>query len=207
MKSYLNYQRFWRLARVAVIAILLCAGVGVNARAAQTVRIRISTTLGTITAILYADQAPVTVHNFLRYVDEGAFAGGAFVRTVRSNNQPRSAVKIAVIQALESETYQSREFAPIPLETTSETGLHHLDGTLSMAREAGVPKSATASFFICVGNQPSLDYGGKRNPDGQGFAAFGKVVEGMDVVRAIQRGHAEAQRLHPPIEILRIERL
>ena len=73
-----------------------------------------------------------------------------------------------------------RQFPPIPMETTEQTKLSHLDGTIAMARNT--PASATCSFFICINDQPSLNYGGKRNPDGQGFAAFGKVTSGMDVV-------------------------
>ncbi len=88
---------------------------------------------------------------------------------------------------------------PIKLETTKQTGLHHLNGTLSMARDK--PNSATSEFFICIGNQPSLDYGGKRNPDGQGFAAFGRVIKGMDVVKEIQEQPSEHQVLKPQIKI------
>jgi peptidyl-prolyl cis-trans isomerase A (cyclophilin A) len=87
----------------------------------------------------------------------------------------------------------------VPLERTSVTGLRHLDGTLSMARDG--PDTATSDFFICIGDQPSLDFGGKRNPDGQGFAAFGHVVGGMDVVRRIQAAPADGQSLTPPVRI------
>ena len=80
------------------------------------------------------------------------------------------------------------------------TGLRHLDGTLSMARDG--PDTATGDFFICIGDQPELDFGGRRHPDGQGFAAFGRVVRGMDVVRAIQAAPADAQHLTPPVRIL-----
>ena len=99
----------------------------------------------------------------------------------------------------------AREQKPIELERTSVTGLRHIDGTLSMAR--GGPDSATSSFFICIGNQPALDFGGHRNLDGQGFAAFGRVTRGMDVVRKIQASAAEAQRLTPPVTITRIVRI
>ena len=95
-------------------------------------------------------------------------------------------------------------FAPIPLERTSETGILHTDGAISMAR--GGPDTATHSFFICIGDQPSLDFGGMRNPDGQGFAAFGRVVTGMDVVRAIHEAPYEAQQLTPPVRIVRVYR-
>ena len=96
-------------------------------------------------------------------------------------------------------------FAAIPLERTRDTGLKHVDGTISMARFT--PDSAQHSFFICIGDQPELDFGGKRNPDGQGFAAFGKVTKGMDIVRKIQMSPADGQTLKPPIRIQRIIRL
>jgi peptidyl-prolyl cis-trans isomerase A (cyclophilin A) len=97
-----------------------------------------------------------------------------------------------------------RDFPPIPLERTSLTKLKHLDGAISMARDG--PNTATSDFFICIGDQPSLDYGGKRNPDGQGFAAFGRVVLGMEVVRRIHRSPATGQKLEPPIRIQDIVR-
>ena len=96
------------------------------------------------------------------------------------------------------------EFAPIALERTKETGVWHVDGAVSMAR--GQPDSARASFFICIGEQPELDFGGARNPDGQGFAAFGRVVRGMDVVRKIQRSSKKEQQLTPAIRIVRVTR-
>ena len=76
-------------------------------------------------------------------------------------------------------------------ETTRETGLRHLDGVISMARMG--PGTANTEIFICIGDQPELDFGGKRNPDGQGFGAFGRVVEGMEVVRRIQAKEADGQ--------------
>ena len=93
---------------------------------------------------------------------------------------------------------------PIPLERTRDTGLRHVDGAVSMARSG--PDTAQDQFVICIGDQPELDFGGKRNPDGQGFAAFGKVVRGMEVVRKIQASPAQGERLTPPIKILRIVR-
>ena len=72
-----------------------------------------------------------------------------------------------------------------------------------MARST--PDTAQESFFICVGDQPELDFGGKRNPDGQGFAAFGKVSSGMEVVKKINQANAEGQALMPPILILEME--
>jgi peptidyl-prolyl cis-trans isomerase A (cyclophilin A) len=171
---------------------------------------------GEIEIELYPDKAPVTVANFLRYVDEGIFehqegaqngsAGATFYRVVRPDNQPGHPVPIEVIQGgLTIEDYDPRRLAPIRHESTAETGLKHLDGTFSMARNA--PGSASSEFFICVGDQPELDFGGHRNPDGQGFAAFGQVVRGMDVVRAIQKLPDDNQMLVDPVEIHDIRRI
>lgn len=174
--------------------------------AAPPVRVRIETEMGDIVAELYPDRAPVTVANFLRYVQGGHYRGGSFYRTVRDDNQPDAAFPIGVIQAGIHPWRQDLDPYPaIPLERTRDTGLHHVDGTLSMARDG--PDTATWSFFICIGDQPELDFGGRRNPDGQGFAAFGRVVEGMDVVRRIQAAPAEGQALMPPIRIVDVVRL
>ena len=112
-------------------------------------------------------------------------------------------MKIEVIQAGPAPGLKSN--APIALERTSDTGIRHVDGVVSMAR--GGPDTATRDFFICIGDQPELDFGGKRNPDGQGFAAFGRVLSGMEIVRKIQALPAEKQALTPPVAILSIERL
>ena len=114
-------------------------------------------------------------------------------------------VRIAVIQAKADPAKEDEEYPPIPLERTRDTGLRHLDGTISMARLG--PDTATQSFFNCVGDQPELDFGGRRNPDGQGFAAFGQVVEGMEVVRAIHALPTEGQRLNPSVPIQRAVRV
>ena len=162
----------------------------------------IKTTLGEITLELYPKQAPITVANFERYIRENRFSGASFYRTVTLQNQPHNKVKIQVIQGGLFNDNDPKMLPPIPLETTAKTGLHHLNGTISMARDK--PNSATSEFFICIGDQPSLDYGGKRNPDGQGFAAFGRVIKGMDVVRKIQMQPTVGQGLKPHIKITKI---
>jgi peptidyl-prolyl cis-trans isomerase A (cyclophilin A) len=111
-------------------------------------------------------------------------------------------VKIQVIQAVVHPWKERNSFPSIPLERTSITGIRHVDGAISMGRAE--PNSATSSFFICIGDQPELDFGGKRNPDGQGFAAFGRVTQGMDVVRRIQKSPAEGQALVPLVRIFSI---
>lgn len=169
------------------------------------VQVEIRTELGSILVELYPEKAPGTVANFLQYVDKGFYSGGSFHRTVHADNQPNDSVRIAVIQGDIPRDYRGQGSGPIELERTNVTGLKHLDGTISMAR--GGPDTATSSFFICIGDQPSLDFGGNRNLDGQGFAAFGLVLEGMEVVRVINRSGAEGQSLDPPIGILEIRRM
>jgi peptidyl-prolyl cis-trans isomerase A (cyclophilin A) len=159
--------------------------------------------MGNIKVEVYPDKAPITAGNFLRYIDAGLYNGTTFFRTVTMQNQPNDTVKIEVIQG--GQVPKEKEYEPISLERTTLTGLKHIDGVISMGRFK--PDSAKSSFFFCIGDQPELDFGGKRNPDGQGFAAFGMVLEGMDVVRMIQVEPHEGQRLTPPIEITKIKRL
>ena len=137
--------------------------------------------------------------------EEGFYTDGEFFRTVTATNQPDDTIRIAVIQGGAKSEREDEEHAPIPLERTRDTGLRHRDATVSMARLG--PDTATQSFFICVGDQPELDFGGKRNPDGQGFGAFGTVVEGMDLVRRIHASAADRQKLDPPIPIRRAVRV
>jgi peptidyl-prolyl cis-trans isomerase A (cyclophilin A) len=168
------------------------------------VHVVMRTDLGEIEMEIDTAHAPATAGNFLKYVDGGLYDGGLFHRTVRPDNQREKPVKIAVIQGAANPSRRSAFLPPIPLERTNTTGLAHKDGTVSMARDA--PDTATDEFFICVGDQPELDFGGKRNPDGQGFAAFGRVVRGMDVVRRIQESPANVETLRPPIKIVQLRR-
>ena len=194
-----------RTVIVAAAAIAVIAVIG-QAAAQGPVRVLVQTELGDIVLEVDAAHAPRTAANFLRYLDAGHYDGGSFHRTVKMDNQPDSAVKIEVIQAGVNADRTKDGFPPIAIERTSETGLRHTDGAISMARNQ--PDSATSGWFICINDQPSLDFGGARNPDGQGFAAFGRVVQGMDVVRKIQRApNTDAQRLTPPITILKAMRL
>jgi len=171
----------------------------------STATITILTELGDIQAVLYLKQAPVTCANFLDYVDWIGERGGTFYRTVTPDNQPDKKVKIEVIQGgFNLDKVDSSDIQPVPLERTSKTGLSHKNGTLSMARDD--PDSGSTEFFICIGDQPELDFGGKRNPDGQGFAAFGRVTSGMDIVKKIQESPSEGQVLTPPVRIIKIIR-
>lgn len=197
------------LRRAVAVAGVVAASTLVTDRpvAAQPAAVRVvfETTQGKITIAVDTARAPITSRNFLRYVDGHFYDGGHFFRTVREDNQATDPAHIAVVQAAADPARLHEQFPPIPLERTTTTGLHHLNGTVSMARN--VPNSATSSFFICIGDQPALDFGGARNRDGQGFAAFGRVVEGMTVVRAMWRAHANGQALTPPIAIVRAYRV
>jgi peptidyl-prolyl cis-trans isomerase A (cyclophilin A) len=177
---------------------------------ARPVTVILETELGRITLEVDVAHAPVTSANFLRYVDGSFYDGGQFIRAVRQDNTVRHDIEIHGIQAGSNPARDKELFAPIPLERTTVTGLKHLDGTISMAR--GEPNSATSSFWIAIGDQLSLDFGGKRNPDGQGFATFGRVIGGMDVVKKIQAAHTgsegdfRTETLQPAIRILRAHR-
>jgi peptidyl-prolyl cis-trans isomerase A (cyclophilin A) len=194
----------------------------------QPVTVVVTTRIGEIALAVDPASAPVTAANFLRYVDAGFYDGGRFHRTVTPENNananlkaekigagiapdadrsnlPNDAIAIEVIQGGIDPARQDELDNPIPLERTRDTGLRHVDGAISMARLT--PDSAVSDFFICIGDQPELDYGGRRNPDGQGFAAFGRVTRGMEVVRAIQRSPADGQSLDPPVGIISIVRM
>ncbi len=188
--------------RIYQIPFLLAVLFSFNCRTANP-RVNIATELGDIIIELYPEKAPLTVANFLRYVDEDLFRGARFYRTVTLDNQPDNDVNIEVIQGgLFTEDYI---LPPLAHETTLMTGLKHLDGTVSMARLE--PGTASSEIFICIGDQPALDYGGQRNPDGQGFAAFARVISGMEVVRRIQALPASGQYLEPHLTIRSITRM
>ena len=205
-----NRLRGRRSVAVLTVGVLACATTALDAialpQSPTLVRVLIETELGEIEVELDAANAPVTTANFLRYLDAGRYDGGGFNRSVRLDNQVRDDVLIEVIQAGPNPEFRRQGFPPIELERTRDTGLKHADCTLSMAR--GGPDTASSSFFICIGDQPSLDFGGDRNADGQGFAAFGRVVRGMDVVLKIhQAPTAERENLTPSIVIVRMSRI
>lgn len=199
-------QRFDR----RVVLVALAAAPLAAASPDREARVRMVTEKGTIVIALYPDRAPITVANFLAYADKGLMDGAAFYRTVSPKNDNNPAT-ISVIQG--GLARDDSPLPPIAHETTKVTGLSHKDGVISMARDT--PGSATSEFFICLGDNPSLDYGGARNKDGRGFAAFGRVVEGMDVVRAIHDAptvrnaddpYMKGQIIEKPIKILKLSR-
>ena len=154
---------------------------------------------------LDATRAPATVANFLKYVDAGFYNGGSFHRTVRPAIRPDEKLPDPGGPGRhQSGAAAQIDSRPIALERTKDTGVWHVEGAISMARTG--PDTAQSDFFICLEDLPSLDYGGLRNPDGEGFAAFGRVVRGLDVARKIQVAPADAQRLTPSIRIIKIAR-
>lgn len=169
---------------------------------AQNPVIQMETELGMIEIEIFIKQAPITAQNFLRYVNEGRLDSSSFYRVVRNDNQDKNPTKIQVIQGGLFDDFHPKMLAPIRHESTKETGLQHLRGTISMARNE--PGSATSEFFICMADEPELDFGGARNADGAGFAAFGKVIEGMEIAGQIHQSPANDQYLNPHIKIWKV---
>ena len=180
----------------AALALSACA---TTADGADKPRVVLDTEAGQMVLELELERAPLTVCNFLSYVTDGDYEAGSFFRTVVSvtNANPNP---IDVIQAATPRGSDDDLRPPIPLERTRDTGLSHTAGAVSMARDG--PDTATSSFFIVTRDTPSLDFGGGRNPDRQGFAVFGRLVEGLDVARRIQMSPADAEeQLTPPVLI------
>ena len=192
-----------------VTMLVLCAGTLLATatssqgapRTAAPVDVAIQTSLGTIVVRLDPAHAPRTTANFLHYVDTGTYNGTTFYRTVSKANEPAS--RIEVIQGGLNPQAANPSIRPIALEPTNKTGLHNTDGAISMARTSD-PNSGSTEFFLCVGDNRFLDAGG---PTGPGYAAFGKVVRGADIVRKIQRAHANGEALAPAIRIVKMSRV
>ena len=190
-------------ARAGILLFLLiitgCAQTKYNQPA-----IKIETNFGDIIIELYPQKAPITVKAFLSFVDSGLYKNSSFYRVLKAEDQPSSSFKTDLIQGgLWQVDYKKQlSLKGIPLETTRETGLHHVDGAVSLARTTA--DSGNSEFFICIGDQPAYDYGGKANADGLGYAVFGKVVKGMDVVRQIQSQPDNATTFTPPLLIKNI---
>ena len=181
---------------------MLAVGLGATAAhaAPATTDVAIRTSAGTIVVRLDAAHAPGTVRNFLHYVDTHAYDNTTFYRTVRRATEPQASIE--VIQGGLNPQTVNPKIHPIPLEPTSKTGLRNVDGTIAMARTAD-PNSATTEFFIDIGDDRFLDAGG---PLGPGYAAFGKVIRGMDIVHKIHTASANGESLTPPVRIISVAR-
>jgi peptidyl-prolyl cis-trans isomerase A (cyclophilin A) len=191
-----------RIFSILAGVALLCMACGGGSSPDHVV---IQTRLGDIEVQLFPDKAPLTTAAFLRYVDSGYYERAAFYRILSRDNQPTGANAAELIQGGAYLNAGKRgALQGTPHEPTSITGLLHTHGTISMARQA--PGTATTEFFICIGDNPGFDHGGAGNADGEGYAAFGQVVKGMDVVLRIYRRPEVDQRFEPPIAIMGIHR-
>ncbi len=183
----------------AALGLTSCA---TTAAGQDAPRVVIETDAGRMVVELNLARAPLSTCNFLSYVTDGDYDGGRFFRTVVRAANTANPHPIDVIQAATPRGDDDDLRPPVTLERTRDTGLSHVAGAISMARDG--PDTATSSFFIVTQDTPALDFGGGRNPDGQGFAAFGRVVEGLDVARRIQMSPANSEeRLTPPVAIRR----
>lgn len=188
------------LAVLALAAAGCATSPSTPAGSAPSPVVRVETDAGVMTVALALEHAPLTVCNFLTYVRAGDYDGGAFFRTVVAATNTSNPNPIDVIQAASNRGVEDTARPPVRLERTRDTGLNHRAGVISMARDG--PDTATSSFFIVTQDTPSLDFGGARNPDGQGFAAFGRLIDGLDVARRIQVSPADSEeKLTPPVAI------
>lgn len=195
---------------IGLLPLTLLSQASIFAAHHLNVTIVISTSEGDIEIELFMEQAPITAGNFLKLVEGEHLDGGSFYRVVTYENDNGNP-KIEVIQGGLGDAASA--FEPIDHETTEQTEILHKDGVISMAR--GDVGTASSEFFICIGDQPGLDHGNSRNADLQGFAAFGKVVKGMDVVRRINglpagalgdSDYATGQILEEPVTIVSVRR-
>ena len=194
------------LLLLALPTLTLAATPSRAATQSGAVRTRVETEAGSFVVEVDPQVAPVTVAHYLAHVDRKLLDGGAVYRIVTLANQgAETRHKIEVVQwGMNRPDDRPPPLPPIAHETTRQSGLRHLDGTVSMARAQ--PGSATAEYFVCVGDQPELDFGGGRNPDGLGFAAFGRVVAGMDVIRALHARAEADQYLAQPVRVRSVRR-
>lgn len=182
-------------------AVIAC-----NQPAYKNPHVLIETQLGDIEVELYPDKAPKTVAAFLSYIDSGFYNNSSFYRVLKTEELP-SATNTGIIQGGMWQTSPGKKVTipGIPHETTKQTGLTHESGAISLARLA--PGTGNTEFFICIGDQSPLDAGRRGTEDGQGYAAFGKVFEGMSIVRKIQAQKSHGDKFDKSIVIKKISRL
>ena len=189
-----------------VAICFVCFFVGCRAVDSNTPHIMIETTYGEIEVELYPHKAPKTVASFLNFIDSGFYRKASFYRVFNDGNQPSDALKSALIQGgiWKSNQAKAIHIQGIPHEPTNLTGIKHKKGVISLARTK--PGTASTEFFICINDEPGLDFGGENIADKQGYAAFGKVIHGMDIVLKIYRQNEVDQYFDPPITIFSIKR-
>ena len=169
--------------------------------------VQIQTDFGNIEVELYPARAPKSVAAFLSYVDSGLYKNSSFYRVLKEENQPSSSFKSELIQGgiWQTNNKKASTLAGIPHETTKQSGILHSNGTISLARTT--PGTASSEFFICIGDQPAYDYGNDANPDKLGYAAFGRVVKGMDIAKQIHQQPENGEDFDPSIKINNIVRM
>jgi len=202
-KFFRKKQNKFLNMKVKTMFSIVFVSLGLVSFSQKLPKVNMETPFGIILCEIDTVHAPVTALNFLKHVENRTFENAMFYRVVRPDNQPYSKAKIEVIQGGLYDDKLIEKYQPIIHETTKQTGLNHIDGALSMARNE--PGTASTEFFICIGDQPSLNFGGDRNPDGQGFAVFGRVLSGMEVVQKIQQLKDTSQYLVEPVKIQKME--
>lgn len=206
--SFSHLQKTWFVCYLT-ISVVVCMGMYgcTSEKKYNNPVVVIETKFGDIKVELYPQQAPATVAAFLQNIDSGYFKDCSFYRILRNDNQVTGSLHSFLIQGgvWQAKPDWKSKFKLIPHEPTNKTGILHKRGIISMARNE--PGTATSEFFICVEDEPGFDFGGANNNDGQGYAAFGKVVEGMETVDRIHLQPEDDQRFTPPVAILNIERM
>lgn len=208
MKSWHHISWHHRIF-FCVLCVLSCGALsGCSSRKPHMgIQVVIETRFGDIEAELYPEKAPATVAAFLRNVDSGYYRNTSFYRILRDDNQVTGTLHSHLIQGglWQTKPELEQRLPLIPHEPTNKTGLHHVAGALSMARNT--PGTASSEFFICLKEESGFDYGGENNPDGAGYAVFGKVISGMETVEKIYRQPEQEQQFIPPVTIVDIKRL
>jgi len=189
-----------KVFKLTILVLLLSLGCGACHKNNPVVEFQ--TAKGRILVELDVKNAPITANHFLKLVKEGYYDGASFYRSVRGVDQ-RNPVHITVVQGGVGRVRNKRRVESISHESTDITGLTHSNGVISMARNK--PGSASTEFFFCMGENQELDFGGKRNPDGQGFAAFGKVIDGFKALHDIWGAPAMGENIDPQIRIYKIK--
>ncbi len=189
-----------------IVNVYFLSNMGCTSKKYDQPHVRIETEYGDMEAELYPDKAPQTVAAFLKNVDDGVYKTSNFYRVLKQEDMSAE-YNSGLIQGgiFHSDPLQAEKINNIPHEAPANTGLSHLSGTLSMARTE--PGTASSEFFICIGDQTQFDSSKRTNPDGQGYAAFGKLVSGLKVAREIQSKKNEGDAFTFPVKIKNIVRL
>jgi peptidyl-prolyl cis-trans isomerase A (cyclophilin A) len=190
------------MQRLFLVLFLGCFFAACSSKKYDNPHVIIKTTYGEIELEVYTKNAPISANAFLKYVAQGLYNNTSFYRVLNDDNQPMGADAAHVIQGGLFATKNTTNVPNLPHETTKQTGILHQTGTVSLARLA--PGTASTEFFICLGNHPNYDYDSTK-PNGQGYASFAKVVNGIQVVRKINTQPSNGEQLQPPVAIKSIK--